>query len=352
MKSASTCVICRKNVTKRSQALQCDNCDSWTHAKCGKISPALYALISESDALILKIECTECRNRKTSSEGVPTSESDSESDADATCIPAAPPSDCTACSSTPKKSLLPAEMINVIETNSSPSAHLVKSYAEVAATPAVPSTSNLTPRKNRKPPKHRQRSSPSDQISAMMNRIATLENAIEKQRQTNNRPNPSVETTRPGRERCLIIVNAPESKHESAPERILQDQLFLQNMVTKLFDEDEEGINVLSAFRLGKRTLDTNTPPRPLKVVLKSEEECRRVFSRVRRLKDEQYRVLRDLSPEDRIRMREAVKELKERRSNGETNLHIVDFRVVARRPRVVWHPVLILPKAPPALAS
>ena len=105
-------------------------------------------------------------------------------------------------------------------------------------------------------------------------------------------------------------------------------------------------------FALASEPWTQILPPRPLKVVLKSEEERRRVFSRVHRLKGECYRVLRDLSPEDRIRMREAVNELKDRRSKGETNLHIVDFRVVMRRPRVVWQPVIIFPKVPPSPTS
>ena len=147
-------------------------------------------------------------------------------------------------------------------------------------------------------------------------------------------------------------MNAPEPVKEVAAERILEDQKFLQQMVTTLFDPDEKGIQVLSAFRLGKKPDQPASSPRPLKVVLDSSEECRRVFSRVHRLKGEPYRVLRDLSPEDRVRMRQAVQELKERRMNGESNLHIVDFRVVARRPRVVWHPVVILPTGTPPQPS
>ena len=158
---------------------------------------------------------------------------------------------------------------------------------------------------------------------------------------------PTSEPANASRERCLIIMNAPESDREPPPERILHDQLFLEQMVSKLFDDGEDGINVISAFRLGKRSVGVDSVPRPLKVVLKSEQEARRVFARVHRLKGEQFRVLRDLCPEDRIRMREAVRELKERRDNGESNLHIVDFQVVVRRPRVVWHPILISPKTP-----
>ena len=123
------------------------------------------------------------------------------------------------------------------------------------------------------------------------------------------------------RDRCLIIMQASEPTKDSAADRILEDQNFLQNMVAKLFDPDEEGISVISAFRLGRKSDDPSVSPRPLKVVLGSSEACRRVFSRVHRLKGESYRVLRDLSPENRVRMRQAVQELKERKLNGESNL-------------------------------
>ena len=139
-------------------------------------------------------------------------------------------------------------------------------------------------------------------------------------------------------------MHAPEPTKDSAAKRILEDQRFLQNIFAKLFDPDEEGLNAISAFRLGRKSKDPSASPRPLKVVLDLSEACRRVFSRVHRLKGESYRVLRDLSPEDRVRMRQAVQELKERKLNGESNLCIVDFRVVVRRPRVVWRPVVLLP--------
>ena len=114
-------------------------------------------------------------------------------------------------------------------------------------------------------------------------------------------------------------------------------------MVSLLFDEGEPPIEVLTAFRLGRKS-DDSSKPRPLKVVLGDDEDCRRILRRTFRLKGEEYFVARDLSPEDRIRMREAVKELKERRGNGETNLHIVDFRVVKREPKARWKPILLAP--------
>ena len=185
----------------------------------------------------------------------------------------------------------------------------------------------------------------------LVERVAELEKRI-KDAGTSCAPPTSQTLSRPGRERCLIVMNAIESTKDTPAERILDDQHFLQNLVSKLFDEDEDGITVISAFRLGRRPDEPDAKPRPLKVILKSEEECRRVFVRCHRLKGEVFRVLRDLSPEDRVRMRLAVQELRERRANGEQNLRIEDFRVVVRPPRVVWHPISIRPRAPTTTQS
>ena len=87
-----------------------------------------------------------------------------------------------------------------------------------------------------------------------------------------------------------------------------------------------------------------DTRPRPLKVVLQDDIERLRVLKRTYRLKGEPFRELRDLSPEDRIKMRNAVEELKSRRAKGETNLHIMDFQVIRRVHRVHWEPVVLLP--------
>lgn len=138
-------------------------------------------------------------------------------------------------------------------------------------------------------------------------------------------------------------MNAPESVSSTPSERMSDDQAFLQRMVSLLFDENEAGINIVSAFRLGRKPEETSKV-RPLKVVCQNEEECRRVLRRTGRLKGEPFYVLRDLSPEDRVKMRLAVNELRTRRSNGETDLHIVDFRVVRRTPRSRWKPILIKP--------
>ena len=126
--------------------------------------------------------------------------------------------------------------------------------------------------------------------------------------------------------------------------RMGDDRTFLNKCVSCLFDESERGIKVLSAFRLGKRKEDPIENPPPLKVVLESEADCQRVLSRTYRLKGQPFYIARDLSPEDRAKLQEAVTELHRRKQLGEGNLQIVDFRVVSRPQKIRWRPVMLVP--------
>lgn len=346
METSSKCQGCRRKVGMQARALQCDLCNCWIHAKCGGFSPDLYKALQVCSPKLLKIYCPSC-NRKIeelkSSSNVGSNDERSaerEVEYDAACTSASPVT-----VSTP---LLSTAAMNVVPSSGVPPKKdfVSKSYAEVVTTNHTPNSApdKFKAQADLKPSRQLKRTVPA--IRELKDRVRQLENLILSDKGSNSQPK-NTNSSNLNRERCLIIVNSPESRKESPAERILDDQAFLQSLVTKLFDKGEDGINVISAFRLGKRPEDPSSNPRPLKVVLTSDEECRRVFSRVHRLRGENYRVLRDLSPEDRVRMRQAVQELKERRDKGETNLHIVDFRVVARRPRIVWQPVVILPWAP-----
>ncbi|CAI2738735.1 unnamed protein product [Dicrocoelium dendriticum] len=185
---------------------------------------------------------------------------------------------------------------------------------------------------------------PSSQLefNKVLDRLTQLENLV-KDTSISPKQQTSRDSHRPSRDRCLIVVNAPESSKSTPAERILDDEAFLIRMISLLFDEGEPGINVVSAFRIGRKQEDS-TKSRPLKIVCQNEDECRRILRRTSRLKGESFYVLRDLSPEDRIKMKSAVGELRTRRANGETDLHIVDFRVVPKTPRTRWRPILVLP--------
>ena len=197
-----------------------------------------------------------------------------------------------------------------------------------------------------RPPKAKKSSnvdSGSQEIQTLMKRVEMLETKIT---QTVVPQTLKKEEKRPPRDRCLILFNIPESGKESPSERIIEDCKHLQSLVSKLFDPGENGLQIVTTYRLGRRVTETEQP-RPLKVVLESQEECKRVFSRVHRLKGDRLHIQRDLSPEDREKMRLALQELRRRREDGETDLRIVNFRVVRRQPRISWKPLILYPVAP-----
>ena len=154
---------------------------------------------------------------------------------------------------------------------------------------------------------------------------------------------PSVPGVPPGlnRKRCLILMNVPESDADASQERVDHDVRHVRDCLQHLFTSGEEEIakntRPINVYRLGKRTTEKY---RPLKIVFAAEREVEYILARTHRLKGLPVRVLRDLSPEDRARMKEAIQELREKRANGDTDWIIRDFRVVRRRPRIKWHPL------------
>lgn len=343
----SCCTACDVKVTRASKALHCQGCEQWTHARCTGVPDKLYDLLLELEIPNLPYICKLCLPMVSSVRTLPASQMTSET---------ARKIQQNASHGTPEIDILDAP-VSASTPDHSPEASLVdpnektdttviettkpqnKTYAEAIQTQVAV----------KQKPLRRAKRNPNAPLPVqdLTNRVQQLEKivraSLSEPPTTLNKP---TAYQGPNRNRCIIVMKATESTKDNPAARMLDDQAFLQNMVSTLFDNGEDGINVLCAYRLGKKADDPLTNPRPMKVVLKSEEEARRVFSRSHRLRGCSYRILRDLSPEDRIKMRNAVHELKERKERGENNLHIVDFQVVVRRPRVAWHPVTIQPRA------
>ena len=151
----------------------------------------------------------------------------------------------------------------------------------------------------------------------------------------------------PCREQCLIVMNLPEASEASAQARLDHDLALLRPLLIRIFEEGEgtlaASIKVTAAFRLGRPR--DGGHPRPLKVVLGALDQARSVFQRVHRLRGDPVRILRDLSLEERQKLKAALCSLQERREKGEVDLVIRDFRVVKSRPKLRWQP--LIPVAP-----
>jgi hypothetical protein len=136
----------------------------------------------------------------------------------------------------------------------------------------------------------------------------------------------------------LIFFKLPESANEDAGARSREDRSAIEKICRE--DLDIEPLEVVKALRLGhfKKNRDDNA--RPLKVICKSEEECKRVLSRLsvmrgeKNPKLEQVFITQDLPYEERQAARKLRVELKTRKNAGEGNLMIRRGQIVERNGR------------------
>lgn len=346
--SDSTCLLCALPVRSVDYAVQCEKCEGWTHCGCANISLTLYKCLINTKTTQLHIECNNCRpvhlvSDVAASTSPASSDSETETlcgDLDDTCIHAPLVSESAVAIS--------------LSSHSTEQSKCLRSYAEVAAPSGNQNTetdtkqaSLLMSTSGRDTSGKSKKSARRPRMLDIVKRIHNIEEALSKASSLHSGRAVNKPVAKgPDRTRCFLLFNAPESQEMDPGSRMEHDRHLLEDMVSKLFEPNEPGISVSCAFRLGKKPDDPISQPRPLKVVVESENDCLRIFSRIHRLKSEKYRVARDLSPEDRKRMREAVNELKQRRAEGETHLVIQDFRVVRRPPRVGWKPVTLRPLA------
>ena len=99
-----------------------------------------------------------------------------------------------------------------------------------------------------------------------------------------------------------------------------------------------DAVNVNQIIRLGKRQEGPDMKPRPIKMVLESEESKEKVLRGAKNLKNRQEGGLnrvflhQDLTPKEREARKILVTELKERTANGERDLMIVDGKIVKKK--------------------
>nr|VZI54263.1 unnamed protein product [Spirometra erinaceieuropaei] len=135
------------------------------------------------------------------------------------------------------------------------------------------------------------------------------------------------------KDHCIIIQGLPESSANTPRERVAADLEQFQKLLNEMLQPTED-VTVLKAFRLGSRTTAApQTRPRPLKLVLGSNEQTKLILSRRFRLKHSHKGVFfqPDYSPAERMKRRELVLELSTRQTNGEKDLTIYNDRIVKR---------------------
>lgn len=332
------CPQCGKKVGRRVKSLQCDACDRWIHCKCAEIDDELYKCLQKSESAVIKIICPPCEvQRNQQAERSDTTVLD----VDVTCIPTTHAPEC----STPTtQAKAPTSYRTETRTFSE-----VASTAAAATAPPNPPTEvpvNGRSRRNR-----RRGATETAAVTTAKAPTANHESRSAATQRGSQEPPQTAEgkarREEPPRDQCLILLNLPEAASNKPQERLDHDLTEIHTCLSKLFTADEgvaaASIRVRAAFRLGKRP-EADAGPRPLKVVLGNKGEAAEILRRTHRLRGQTARILRDLSHEDRSKLREALRELQERRARGEEGLFIRDFRVCRRRLRLCWTP-LALPR-------
>ena len=119
----------------------------------------------------------------------------------------------------------------------------------------------------------------------------------------------------------IIIHGLLESQSSMYEKRKQEDEDTVEHLLHGLNVDD---VSVDSVIRLGKRPESSDAKPRPVKIVMASEEQKIRVLSKSKNLprnKEEgapNIFMHQDLTPRQRMKRQELVRELKDRQAKGE----------------------------------
>jgi hypothetical protein len=137
------------------------------------------------------------------------------------------------------------------------------------------------------------------------------------------------------RKNSVIIHGLREPEGVSGEERKRNDEDRIVDMLHQIRCDE---ISITNCVRLGKQLTDPNAKPRPIKLVLVSEGQKDKLLYNAKNLRGrsglEGVFIHQDLTPAQRERRHRLVEELKRRQTQGETNLIIVNDKIVQRRTR------------------
>lgn len=141
----------------------------------------------------------------------------------------------------------------------------------------------------------------------------------------------------------VIVHGVAEPDATNSEERETEDVSIIAAMMHELDCDDAK---VSKLIRLGKRPTastsgDGEPKPRPIKLVLESEEQKVQVLRRAKNLRLakeggwEKVFIHQDLTPKQREARKLLVQEMKERMVRGEKDLMILNGKIIKRRPRI-----------------
>ena len=335
MDNASKCTKCSKNIGPKAEAITCDVCQRKVHAKCIGLSSKSFLASRTIKNKHFKTLCTKCEPQF-AQEFAPTDPvMDCDLDPDETCIPAA-------------------------TSTSTPCPPVKFSYADAVISDSKWKNEIKDVKQNHLNKGERgDQPSQNDDLKPIWERFKKLEELIAKLRIDETQQKTSLETKpQPARketpkrtdvwnrQQSVIMFNIPESDKANSQERLDHDLSEIRKCFELVLSDcdikDREALCVRSAFRLGQRKQEAETRPRPLKVVFGSSDQARLILQNSFHLKGMDVRIKQDLAPENRMQLREAIGQLKEKINNGDDGWTIQNFRLVKKRPRILWKPIVL----------
>ncbi|VDP81904.1 unnamed protein product [Schistosoma mattheei] len=130
-------------------------------------------------------------------------------------------------------------------------------------------------------------------------------------------------------DRSAIFYRIKESDSSEPKARFEHDIVLIKQLLNQLMPQNITGVTLLKVYRLGSLADLKPNHSRLLKVLFNSSNERDLILQNGHKLKASGVFIRKDLPLGDRVKRREAEKELQLRSDAGERDLKIVNFRVV-----------------------
>ena len=305
----SHCVDCGKAVLKSQAGISCDICGFWHHAECEEVSDEVYEFLSDhSDDASLAWYCKKFVVSK-KLVGTTAAICDQQQQMEV------------------KVEQLKSDVCGKVEQLSRELQELRGMIRTEFQNPGT-----------------------RDSIVAVDEKVSKLAETVEKQRSDNHELRDCVQDAVrvklqedkeevediKKRSTNIIIHGLREVQLDDPEARNKDEEDQMQDMLHAIRCDD---VSVQNMVRLGKYdSSSTQQTPRPVKVVLASEEQRNKVLSQAKNLYGStMFRrvfIQQDLTVKQREKRRELVQQLKHRKAQGEMNLIIVRDKIVVKRQR------------------
>jgi len=308
----SHCVDCGKPVLKTQAGLACDACGFWHHVECEEVSDEIYEFLCDhSDEPSLAWYCKRCSaaNKRLTEMLLMMHEHQQQFE----------------------------ERMNNFEIS------LDKKMEEMSKSMSD-QIGELRSTLNKKPDKQETR----DSMVAVEEKVTKLVETVEKQRSDSHELRDCVqdavrEKLQEDKEEAedvkkrstnLILHGLPEVANPESDSAKKEQEDQLVNLLHAIKCDD---ISVQSTVRLGRYDKDQQKP-RPVKMVVASEQQKEKVLKQAKNLKSttdkvfERVFIHQDLTVKQRQKRHLLVQELKQRQQAGEINLMIFNDRIVVKR--------------------